>query len=699
MLRRLICNFHWNSFWLPFWRIPKEAKEHADDQLRSSSIKDVVANDDMIDDDTNLNSDFYFDTQPRKSYAKLLRTILIIMHSICFYKTKPEASGKSLWEHLSKVYRYLELSIRPDDSRYGENPNRLQRHTQFQVILKPDSGNSQDLFIRSLSALGDFMFVDNGVFDVDGVLSITPPHIIPKEAKEHTDDQLRSSSIKYVVANDDMIDDDTNLNSDVDSDTQPRKSYAKLLRTILIIVHSICFYKTKPEASGKSLWEHHSKVYSLMIFWWKVILKPDSGNSQDLFIRSLSALENEKLLERLTETASSMEQPIQSNVVNAGDFVVPVWNVTYYQFAAHFLDSISLICFNLKQTHLCVLYEQPADAEEIDLQFSLEQFLAAFLENPKKQTRRDDQLASGGENEKLLERLTETASSMEQPIQSKVVNAGDFVVPVWNATYYHYDPVYEYLQFVDNGVFDVDGVLSITPSIEFECFSRKTKNSNLCANLCLKKVYAGHKLEDSIILSHYSVHNDSTIHLVDNKVTRLHIHVFIYHVKGLDSLNEKPNLIHQVAVNNVTLDTTDKDNVFVNTFFETRDAFLNKCQTSHFQVQGLDITALYNPEVYCKPIVDEDVAWLSNWPIGNILDAGEKVNVCIFIEEGLVVSVCGANLEYTDDGEIEQEENFEYNTTGKEVIGGDLYEFQVTRGGATSETVSKAAFDVGDVAA
>uniref|UniRef100_A0A7N2LG31 glycine--tRNA ligase n=1 Tax=Quercus lobata TaxID=97700 RepID=A0A7N2LG31_QUELO len=49
---------------------------------------------------------------------------------------------------------YTEPCIWPDDSLYGENPNRLQRHTQFQVILKPDPGNSQDLFIRSLSALG-----------------------------------------------------------------------------------------------------------------------------------------------------------------------------------------------------------------------------------------------------------------------------------------------------------------------------------------------------------------------------------------------------------------------------------------------------------------------------------------------------------------------------------------------------------------
>ncbi|TQD70178.1 hypothetical protein C1H46_044292 [Malus baccata] len=57
---------------------------------------------------------------------------------------------------------YVEPSIRPDDSRYGENPNRLQRHTQFQVILKPDPGNSQDLFIRSLSALG----IDVGAHDI-----------------------------------------------------------------------------------------------------------------------------------------------------------------------------------------------------------------------------------------------------------------------------------------------------------------------------------------------------------------------------------------------------------------------------------------------------------------------------------------------------------------------------------------------------
>ncbi|WP_436529940.1 glycine--tRNA ligase [Actinoplanes sp. HUAS TT8] len=49
---------------------------------------------------------------------------------------------------------YVEPSVRPDDSRYGENPNRLQTHTQLQVILKPDPGNPQELYLGSLAAIG-----------------------------------------------------------------------------------------------------------------------------------------------------------------------------------------------------------------------------------------------------------------------------------------------------------------------------------------------------------------------------------------------------------------------------------------------------------------------------------------------------------------------------------------------------------------
>ena len=62
---------------------------------------------------------------------------------------------------------YVEPSVRPDDGRYGENPNRFQLHIQYQVILKPDPGNPQELYLESLKALGidprqhDIRFVED----------------------------------------------------------------------------------------------------------------------------------------------------------------------------------------------------------------------------------------------------------------------------------------------------------------------------------------------------------------------------------------------------------------------------------------------------------------------------------------------------------------------------------------------------------
>ena len=49
---------------------------------------------------------------------------------------------------------YPQPSRRPKDGRYGENPNRLQHYYQYQVILKPDPGNPQEMYLRSLEALG-----------------------------------------------------------------------------------------------------------------------------------------------------------------------------------------------------------------------------------------------------------------------------------------------------------------------------------------------------------------------------------------------------------------------------------------------------------------------------------------------------------------------------------------------------------------
>ncbi len=62
---------------------------------------------------------------------------------------------------------YIEPSIRPDDGRFGENPNRMQMHHQLQVILQPDPGNPQELYLKSLEAIGidprehDIRFVED----------------------------------------------------------------------------------------------------------------------------------------------------------------------------------------------------------------------------------------------------------------------------------------------------------------------------------------------------------------------------------------------------------------------------------------------------------------------------------------------------------------------------------------------------------
>jgi glycyl-tRNA synthetase len=62
---------------------------------------------------------------------------------------------------------YFEPSIRPDDGRFGQNPNRMQQHYQMQVILKPDPGNPQELYLQSLESLGielskhDIRFVED----------------------------------------------------------------------------------------------------------------------------------------------------------------------------------------------------------------------------------------------------------------------------------------------------------------------------------------------------------------------------------------------------------------------------------------------------------------------------------------------------------------------------------------------------------
>src|SRR6202012_6049025 len=57
---------------------------------------------------------------------------------------------------------YVQPSRRPKDGRYGENPNRMQEHYQFQVIMKLLPPNLQDLSLKSLAAIG----IDAAVHDI-----------------------------------------------------------------------------------------------------------------------------------------------------------------------------------------------------------------------------------------------------------------------------------------------------------------------------------------------------------------------------------------------------------------------------------------------------------------------------------------------------------------------------------------------------
>ncbi|KRN03762.1 glycine--tRNA ligase subunit alpha [Holzapfeliella floricola] len=62
---------------------------------------------------------------------------------------------------------YVEPSRRPADGRYGQNPNRLFQHHQFQLVMKPSPANIQEFYLDSLRALGidplehDIRFVED----------------------------------------------------------------------------------------------------------------------------------------------------------------------------------------------------------------------------------------------------------------------------------------------------------------------------------------------------------------------------------------------------------------------------------------------------------------------------------------------------------------------------------------------------------
>ncbi len=70
--------------------------------------------------------------------------------------------GKKPWK-----VAYWQPSRRPDDGRYAENPTRVQKHNQFQVIMKPIPSNGQSLYLHSLQYLGIDIHNHDIKFDED----------------------------------------------------------------------------------------------------------------------------------------------------------------------------------------------------------------------------------------------------------------------------------------------------------------------------------------------------------------------------------------------------------------------------------------------------------------------------------------------------------------------------------------------------
>ncbi|KAJ0799965.1 putative heavy metal-associated domain superfamily [Helianthus annuus] len=154
------------------------------------------------------------------------------------------------------------------------------------------------------------------------------------------------------------------------------------------------------------------------------------------------------------------------------------------------------------------------------------------------------------------------------------------------------------------------------------------------------------------------------------------------HLTAVDTLIRLVTVKYNNECCRSALDSNDRhDHEFNSLRVTTKDDVLktsediSKHTDSKISNRSRGVTWVYSPVVYCKPRVDEDVVWLSYWPIGNLLDAGDDVYVDIIEKEGtIIISGYGASLVYKDGGEVEEKSE-------EEVIGGDLSRFEVTKGG------------------
>ena len=136
--------------------------------MQHSTVKTAVSGEDfqkaiLAISDLRKPIDFFFNSYWSENGCAILQPYDMEVGAGTFH---PATTLRSLGEN-NWAAAYVQPSRRPSDGRYGENPNRLQHYYQYQVIMKPSPENFQDLYLRSLEAIGlsmsihDIRFVED----------------------------------------------------------------------------------------------------------------------------------------------------------------------------------------------------------------------------------------------------------------------------------------------------------------------------------------------------------------------------------------------------------------------------------------------------------------------------------------------------------------------------------------------------------
>ncbi|KAK1435604.1 hypothetical protein QVD17_01370 [Tagetes erecta] len=263
--------------------------------------------------------------KPKKSYEHLIRTILISVHCLCFLKSKPEASGKSLWSHLSKVFSLYH--VRPSEKDLIGHINFIREAVKRDEIL------AKSKFLAA--------FLDNPgkrkSSDKDVVTSIKPSFIVDTNGETPDDD----SSTKQIEDSDSDEEDDPfeSVCAICDNGGSLTCCEGECFRSFHAtpedaqdsICESLCL--NPEELKGQRIYKCENCEYSLhQCFVCTELGSSDRSSNQEVF-RCCSAtcghFYHPKCVAKLTQRNDKVEQQALEEKIAAGEpFVCPAHKCT-----------------------------------------------------------------------------------------------------------------------------------------------------------------------------------------------------------------------------------------------------------------------------------------------------------------------------------------------------------------------------------